>query len=153
MIGSGPPVSPSGSAHVYVFIHLYYNPVLVYCRELAPSTVSLTGDWAQGDDSKHDSHYNPFIRNCVWKLKLKSISGASTLVKNSYETIVTHNEWNDATPLTNPLPASSFNSLHAEAWWHHSENPRKRSSQKETNQYICTRSAHFFCFPQLTFFR
>ena len=98
-------------------------------------------------------YINPFIRNCVWKLKLKSIRGAITLVKNSYETKVTHNEWNDATPLPNPLPASSFNSLHAEAWWHHSENPRKRRSQKETNQYICTRSAHFFCFPQLTFQR
>ena len=35
-----------------------YNPFLVYCRELAPGTVSLTGDRAQGDDSKHDSHYN-----------------------------------------------------------------------------------------------
>ena len=34
-----------------------YNPFLVYCHELAPSTVSLTGDRAQGDDSKHDSHY------------------------------------------------------------------------------------------------
>ena len=34
-----------------------YNPFLVYCRELAPSTVSLTGDRAQGDDSKHDLHY------------------------------------------------------------------------------------------------
>ena len=34
-----------------------YNLFLVYCRELAPGTVSLTGDWAQGDDSKHDSHY------------------------------------------------------------------------------------------------
>ena len=33
-----------------------YNPVLVYCRELAPGTVSLTGDRAQGDYSKHDSH-------------------------------------------------------------------------------------------------
>ena len=33
-----------------------YNPFLVYCRELAPGTVSLTGDRAQGDDSKHDSH-------------------------------------------------------------------------------------------------
>ena len=30
----------------------------VYCRELAPVTVSLTGDRAQGDDSKCDSHYN-----------------------------------------------------------------------------------------------
>ena len=38
-----------------------YNPFLVYCRELAPGTVSLTCDRAQGDDSKHDSHYNPFI--------------------------------------------------------------------------------------------
>ena len=35
-----------------------YNPFLVYCRELAPGTVSLTGDRAKGDDSKHDSHYN-----------------------------------------------------------------------------------------------
>ena len=34
-----------------------YNLFLVYCRELAPGTVSLTGDRAQGDDSKHDSHY------------------------------------------------------------------------------------------------
>ena len=37
--------------------YLWYNPFLVYCRELAPGTVSLTGDRAQGDDSKHDSHY------------------------------------------------------------------------------------------------
>ena len=35
-----------------------YNPFLVYCRELAPGTVSLTGDRAQGDDSKHDSNYS-----------------------------------------------------------------------------------------------
>ena len=35
-----------------------YNSFLIYCRELAPGTVSLTGDWAQGDDSKHDSHYS-----------------------------------------------------------------------------------------------
>ena len=34
-----------------------YNPFLVYCRELAPRTVSLTGDRAQGDDSKHDLHF------------------------------------------------------------------------------------------------
>ena len=34
-----------------------YNSFLVYCRELAPASVSLTGDCAQGDDSKHDSHY------------------------------------------------------------------------------------------------
>ena len=51
-----------------------YNPFLVYCRELAPGTVSLTGDWAQGDDSKHDSYYSKFINifnskvwiTCIW---------------------------------------------------------------------------------------
>ena len=37
-----------------------YNPFLVYCRELAPGTVSLTGDRAQGDDSKYYSHYTVF---------------------------------------------------------------------------------------------
>ena len=31
----------------------YYNAFNVYRRELAPGTVSLTGDRAQGDDSKH----------------------------------------------------------------------------------------------------
>ena len=36
----------------------HYNPFLVYCRELAPGTASLTGDRAKGDDSKHDSHYS-----------------------------------------------------------------------------------------------
>ena len=41
---------------------LMYNPFLVYCRELAPGTVSFTGDRAQGDDSKHDLHY-------IFKLK------------------------------------------------------------------------------------
>ena len=40
---------------------IWYNPFLVYCRELAPGAVSLTGDRAQGDDSKHDSHYNTLI--------------------------------------------------------------------------------------------
>ena len=34
-------------------IVLCYNAFNVYRRELAPSTVSLTGDRAQGDDSKH----------------------------------------------------------------------------------------------------
>ena len=38
-----------------------YNPFLVYCRELAPGAVSLTGDRAQGDDSKHDLHYSIHI--------------------------------------------------------------------------------------------
>ena len=31
----------------------WYNAFNVYCRELAPGTVSLTGDRAQDDDSKH----------------------------------------------------------------------------------------------------
>ena len=35
-----------------------YNSFLIYCRELAQGTVSLTGDRAQGDDSKHDLHYS-----------------------------------------------------------------------------------------------
>ena len=34
-----------------------YNLFLVYCPELAPGTVSLTGDRAQGNNSEHDSHY------------------------------------------------------------------------------------------------
>ena len=41
-----------------------YISFLVYCRELAPGTVSLNGDQAQGDDSKHDSHYTYFVR-CI----------------------------------------------------------------------------------------
>ena len=42
------------------YIHVY-NPFLVYCRELAPGTVSLTRCQAQGDDSKHNSHYTVMI--------------------------------------------------------------------------------------------
>ena len=34
-------------------LNVQYNAFNVYCRELAPGTVSLTGDRAQGDDSKH----------------------------------------------------------------------------------------------------
>ena len=34
-------------------MQVIYNAFNVYRRELAPSTVSLTGDRAQGDDSKH----------------------------------------------------------------------------------------------------
>ena len=43
------------SNFVYTF---RYNAFNVYRRELAPSTVNLTGDRAQGDDSKHDLHEN-----------------------------------------------------------------------------------------------
>ena len=42
----------------YLYCIVKNNPFLVYCRELAPGTVSLTGDRAQGDDSKHDLHYS-----------------------------------------------------------------------------------------------
>ena len=48
-----------------------YNPFLVYCRELAPSTVSLTGDRAQGDDSKHDLHCSAFVFLWVFLSKSK----------------------------------------------------------------------------------
>ena len=34
-----------------------YNAINVYCRELAPGAVSLTGDRAQGDDNKHCRDY------------------------------------------------------------------------------------------------
>ena len=37
---------------------LRYNAFNVYRRELAPRTVSLTGDRAQGDDSKHWAYSN-----------------------------------------------------------------------------------------------
>ena len=49
-------------------LHLtLYNAFNVYCRELAPGTVSLTGDRAQGDDSKHCAysryiHYQQFLQ-------------------------------------------------------------------------------------------
>ena len=37
-----------------IHTHVYpYNAFNVYRRELASGTVSLTGDRAQGDDSKH----------------------------------------------------------------------------------------------------
>ena len=52
-----------------------YNPFRVYCRELALGTVSLTGDRAQGDDSKHESHYNdqlPVIIRCCADLVTKN---------------------------------------------------------------------------------
>ena len=37
--------------------NVHYNAVNVYCRELAPGAVSLTGDRAQGDDNKHCRDY------------------------------------------------------------------------------------------------
>ena len=69
-----------------------YNPFLVYCRELAPSTISLTGDRAQGDDSKHDLHYTvgqftiTFAHSYTsyWQLGLLETSGEETILREKY---------------------------------------------------------------------
>ena len=39
-----------------------YNAFNVYCRELAPGTVSLTGYRAQGDDIKHCAYFTVFAK-------------------------------------------------------------------------------------------
>ena len=46
-----------------------FNAFNVYCRELAPGTVSLTGDRAQGDDSKHCA-YSTLVSFCLVVLLL-----------------------------------------------------------------------------------
>ena len=47
-----------------------YNAFNVYCRELAPGTVSLAGDRAQGDDSKHCA-YSSVQLSHMMNLKIK----------------------------------------------------------------------------------
>ena len=37
-------------------VHVY-NTRFVYCRELAPGIISLTGGWARGDDSKEYGYF------------------------------------------------------------------------------------------------
>ena len=37
-------------------VHVY-NARFVYCRELAPGVISLTGGWARGDDSKQHGYF------------------------------------------------------------------------------------------------
>ena len=37
---------------------VHYNTRFAYCSELAPATISLTGDCVRGGDSKQDSYYN-----------------------------------------------------------------------------------------------
>ena len=54
-------------------VYKQYNSFLVYCRELAPGTVSLTGDRTQGDDSKHDSHYT-YIHNSMCRVCITTFS-------------------------------------------------------------------------------
>ena len=43
--------------HVQTVYTFFYNTSCAYCREMAPGTVSLTGDWFRGDDSKQNSNY------------------------------------------------------------------------------------------------
>ena len=50
--------------------HSMYNAVNVYCRELAPGTVSLTGDRAQGDDNKHWAYSS----DCIHHIYVKNLS-------------------------------------------------------------------------------
>ena len=59
----------------------FYNPFLVYCRELAPGTVSLTRGRAQGDDSKHDSHYTVFLKNknIIFKIRRSKVTDYAAL--------------------------------------------------------------------------
>ena len=57
----------------------------------------------------------------------------------------------DATLLTNTLPASSFNSLNAEPWWHHSESSQNACHRKWQVKYIWTRLAHFSASYNLRF--
>ena len=42
-------------------VHVY-NMRFVYCRELAPGIISLTGGWARGNDSKQ----NVFFTLSIW---------------------------------------------------------------------------------------
>ena len=37
---------------------VHYNTRFAYCSELAPATISLTGDCVRGGDSKRDSYHN-----------------------------------------------------------------------------------------------
>ena len=56
-----------------------YNAFNVYCRELAPGTVNLTSDRAQGDDSKH------------WAYSRTTISIATdNNIKNKYNEEAVH---------------------------------------------------------------
>ena len=41
---------------------IVYNTSFVYCREMAPGTVSSTGDWVRGDDSEQ---YTEVLKHLV----------------------------------------------------------------------------------------
>ena len=80
----------------------WYNSFLVYCRELAPGTVSLTGDWAQGNDNKHDSHSNTLhYQKCnICKILTNTLTSVHFLVVHNlslYSTYYYHS--NNINPL------------------------------------------------------
>ena len=52
---------------------VYYNAFNVYRRELAPGTVSLTGDRAQGDDSKHWAYSNGRVIKAIIVPKMNAL--------------------------------------------------------------------------------
>ena len=58
-----------------------YNAFNVYRRELAPGTVSLTGDRAQGDDGKHWAYSTLSFSYLSIKTKIK----IKIIVKNFYD--------------------------------------------------------------------
>ena len=65
-----------------------YNAFNVYHHELAPGTVSLTGDRAQGDDSKHWANSNAgnlyiFLSKAIIILQLGKIKNKCVLGNRS----------------------------------------------------------------------
>ena len=43
---------------IYIRVHVHvYNTRFVYCREMAPGIISLTGGLARGDDSKQYGYF------------------------------------------------------------------------------------------------
>ena len=71
--------------------------VAIYCRELAPGTVSLTGDRAQGDDSKHCAYSTRLqglqqTLSLLWQMNnRKHIDSISKLVRCHTIIVVTFN--------------------------------------------------------------
>ena len=93
---------------------------------------------------------NPFIRNCVWKVKLKSNTR-----KNSYETkVTTMNEMMQHYWLTLYLRVALTLCMlsHDDIIQRALENAGHRKRQVNTYIYVQDRRI-FFCFPQLTYQR
>ena len=59
-----------------IFKHFEYSDYNVYCRELAPGTVSLTGNRAQGDDSKQCAFSNFAFYFVVFDFQKKYLRNA-----------------------------------------------------------------------------